>query len=544
MMDTGAPAQDPAAAFLSSDFHYDQLLQLLRTRAEATIHHCKGSGLFRTRAPKLYDLFLAWLPPELRQTHTCRACRHFVERYGNLVTVDEAGEVFPIFWAGGLPPNSPYARSVDQMYRRVRTGEIYEQFFHPVGSGGSLGVPCNDHWRHMHLPTELLPTACHSFDPDQQAALSIEHFGMASRALGEWTRPVVEQARDLLVSADLPRAEQFKAPLRWLWELKVGVEVRVPRVRDAWIWRECARVPDSYKHIRGSALAVLLDSIKAGDSLAAIRKRWTALVDPTKYQRPQAPPKEGNIDTAEKIIERQGFKRSLERRFAAVGDLEVLWRKDVTRGRKPPQEGTFSSLRQRAKAAEKKGHGVSLPSQVMTFARFVRELLPVTRSIHVQMPNVRGNFTGYTTASHADAPCLFKYGHHVASYTCKGGSAPAKWGMTPSAWVAVVAISRMPWEWNWCRPQMPFLGRGALLVLEGCLDTQRESLRLFPEVMVSDLHPVRSTIEAYSQQGSLDKPSRSLQYACGLTIHDRGTTTLRLELPGGSSMYVQIERMD
>ena len=46
-------------------------------------------------------------------------------------------------------------------------------------------------------------------------------------------------------------------------------------------------------------------------------------------------------------------------------------------------------------------------------------------------------------------------------------------------------------------------GTGVIFVLAGALDTRDASLCLFPEILKSDLHRVRSTIEAYSRRGKL-----------------------------------------
>jgi hypothetical protein len=43
------------------------------------------------------------MPQALRQHYTCNACRHFVERFGSLVAIDDAGRLTSALWADDAP---------------------------------------------------------------------------------------------------------------------------------------------------------------------------------------------------------------------------------------------------------------------------------------------------------------------------------------------------------------------------------------------------------------------------------------------------------
>ena len=62
-------------------------------------------SLFTTDAVGLYDVLLLSLPSSRRQHYTCRTCRHFVERYGGLVTIDESGAATSPLWDGRVHPS-------------------------------------------------------------------------------------------------------------------------------------------------------------------------------------------------------------------------------------------------------------------------------------------------------------------------------------------------------------------------------------------------------------------------------------------------------
>lgn len=54
--------------------------------------------LFLVESADLFDVFLGALPASLRQHYTCRACRHFVNRFGGLVTVQPDGSLRSAVW--------------------------------------------------------------------------------------------------------------------------------------------------------------------------------------------------------------------------------------------------------------------------------------------------------------------------------------------------------------------------------------------------------------------------------------------------------------
>ena len=92
------------------DHDYSGLLAAVRSSFEDAI---KCGALFTTDAGGLNDLYLDALPSE-RQVHNCHACRHFIERFGGLVTIADDGRLAAAMW---LPEEMPdfYAASFEAM---------------------------------------------------------------------------------------------------------------------------------------------------------------------------------------------------------------------------------------------------------------------------------------------------------------------------------------------------------------------------------------------------------------------------------------------
>ena len=75
---------------LRDDDNYEGFLSDIRNNFNQLV----GEGntpLFTTNVNNLYEIFLSGLPEEAKQHYNCRCCRRFVDRFGGIVTITEAG---------------------------------------------------------------------------------------------------------------------------------------------------------------------------------------------------------------------------------------------------------------------------------------------------------------------------------------------------------------------------------------------------------------------------------------------------------------------
>ena len=78
------------------DTRYRSFLAAMQARFLRNIGNPMKPGdivrpLFTTNAAGLFDVYLNAFPESDRQYHNCNACRHFIERYAGLVTLDDRG---------------------------------------------------------------------------------------------------------------------------------------------------------------------------------------------------------------------------------------------------------------------------------------------------------------------------------------------------------------------------------------------------------------------------------------------------------------------
>lgn len=507
------------------DHDYTALLMGVRAAFDEVRDHTR---LFLTDAADLNTLYLDTLPQE-RQFHNCHACRRFIEVYGGLVAITEAGETIPVMWQPEGVPDF-YQATFAALRAKVKRARVTSVF---LTKQSVWGTPITGEWSHMAInaPAKFVYWEG-ALTAGQAMAAMKENFRTVATALTEFKVPALDQALRLLQADALDRSERFLGPVRWLRALHDRPK---GRAGENVLWRAVATAPEGYCHPRSSVLAPLLDDIVSGLPFDEIKAKFEAMLHPLRYQRPQAAPSAGNIKAAEALVEKLGIARSLERRFARLDELVTIWLPRVA----PKSEtagGVFGHLKPKNDGSVPV---VDLPAMTMTWEKFARTVLPSAERVDLRVPS-RGNFEAYLTAVNADAPLIFKWGHPVSGYVYHGGSPAHQWALTAGTWAPVLAISPRPNLWG---EGKSYLGDGQLLVIEGAMDTREgQGNALFPETLRDDLHGVRATIEAYSKAALIGRPEGQL--ACGYGI-GKGTVnvTLRAFADGGWVSY-QIDRWD
>jgi hypothetical protein len=189
---------------------------------------------------------------------------------------------------------------------------------------------------------------------------------------------------------------------------------------------------------------------------------------------------------------------------------------------------------------------LALPRQAMTWEKFARTVLPSAEALELLVPRY-GAFTAFLTAAHPDSTMIFTWDTPVSSYLyhheppTQYAPPPAHWRLSASTWTKVTGVALRANMWG-ANPQ-PHLGTGAVLILEGAVDTGRgQGNALFPETLMSELLPFRATIEAYSKSAEIS--GRETASACGLAIGERTNgAPIRVTTDGKTAEYV-IDRWD
>jgi hypothetical protein len=499
--------------------------------------------LFRTDATGLFAAYLSAFPVDIRQHYNCNACRRFIDSFGGLVTIDDSGKTSSPLWD---PADAPelYAAPVRAVLEVVDHAEVVGVFF---AADRQLGTPLAGGWTHcaVRLPDYYPRLHAVTLTPGQAQAEKREDLANVARAVEEFSPEAIHQAIRVLKSEALYRSEKLLGAAEWLAGVQaVRRETKNKRARHNLSWRAVARAPAGFCHPWSGMLGTLLADIEAGLSFDEIKRRFDEKMHPLQYQRPQAAPTAGAIEQAEKLVEKMGIAPSLRRRFARVDEVEALWRPREDTKNAPPTGSVFGHL---APKGRSKARPLVVPAQAITWDKFRRTILPGADRIAFLIPHRNASYSAYTTAADMDAPPILQWDsadrrNPVAWYVYHGGSTASHFGLTAGEMVQVTAVTLQPTHWS--GGGNAHHGESVLFCLAGCRDTvNRGGLALFPECMRSELHGVRSVIEAHSRSGRIEETEGD--HASGIRFQkgDRQSLTLHVTSHGDVSTF-DLDRWD
>lgn len=505
-----------------------------------------GPDSFFTSGPLLFQAYVnAFKKDSDKVEHNCRACASFIERYGRLAFITDNGEVVPALW-DNTRTSGIYRAPVKAMEAIVRGSDISSIAYFDTAT---LGRPSDGGFQHLSIQHNNKPRQVKKAEAHYaEMTIQQEHHKNLTRSLADFNVTLVRRVLKFTQNESLKNGNLIESWAKWLERIYIDMaRATVVRAnRGNIIWRYVAEAPAGWCEVRGSSLGALLKNLKEGMDDADAIAIFDDITRPDKHQRPTAAPTEGNIDQAERLIAAMGLAPSLERRFAGLSDFPHIW--DPKPVAVPESgEGVFGSLRKQAKSKKVMDDEPSTDAVTMTWAKFSTKILPEALAISMLMPSGKRHFGGFLTAVHPDAPPLFKWDtdpenpNPVSSYAHTHGSTAQQWSLIPGYYVPVVAITVMPWMTN---PVIKHMGEGVLLVLKEAQDQDNTSLGLFPSDLLSALHAVRSTIEAYSNEGMLQEcPEEQLLAGYILNNKMQHTVKLRVTTSLGVSDY-KIDRWD
>jgi len=210
---------------------YDAFLERISTRFKTV----SSGPLFTTNAEYLFDAYLQSFWGADRQYHNCHACRHFIERFGGLVTIGDDGKTTPAIWNQEDAPDA-YRDAIKAMEEIVSKAKITGVF---LTSEKVLGQPVTGIWKHFYAVPSIRHKAL-TKTASQAMAEKLEDYKNVIRALVEFPPAVIDQALRLLKADTLYRSEKVMGHAQWLKDLHVARENAPKRFHSNIVWKTVA----------------------------------------------------------------------------------------------------------------------------------------------------------------------------------------------------------------------------------------------------------------------------------------------------------------
>lgn len=347
--------------------------------------------LYRVRVDteSLWRIYVDSLPEEGRFVYDCRCCKHFFERYGNLVVITDDGYIESALWNTEVPEF--FSLAVSRLNQYIKSTYTIDDVF--ISDERILGTPETAGWTHLHavLPLTMVNNS-RVKDAYQITAEKREDRLLLLRALQEYPIDIVEQAVALLQTDSMYRGERILGIAEWFLNLHKSLAGTPSIMKNNLIWKAVAEAPAGFCHIKSSMIGSLLDDIKAGYSTRVIIARFEEKMNPQNYMRSQSAPTSSAIAQAEKLVEKLGIADSLRRRYARFDEIisKLAWvpksESEVYTPKKPGGIGVFSHLTPK-NASSSNDISLELPTTTMTWAKFSRTILPTAEKLEVKVDN-------------------------------------------------------------------------------------------------------------------------------------------------------------
>lgn len=526
------------------DKDYHDYLAALNAQFQALV--VTKRPIFTTDAKLLWEEFQEGFDPALRKHYDCRACKRFIEKFGGLVVVDANGDKQTLFWSGDNVP-SFMIDSIAMMRKRVDLAKITGVFICSEETWGQPSTVATGQspytgqvWQHLAVlpPKEfiyhgVIKTA------EQVAAAKLEDYKTVMNALDEFKPEHVDLALTILDAEALYRGEQYLGVTKWMKSLYEIRSIKNHTTRYNLIWVKIAEAPDGFCHIRSGMIGTLLEDLKKGLPFNVVKARFDEKMNPIVHQRPQAAPTAGNIAQAEKIVSLLGVENSLKRRFLREDEVQAVWRPKAKQERSEEPTGVFGHLK--PKSAAPSSEPMIVPDLNMSWERFAEKVLPQAEELYISLYShvAYGELAPLVTAVDMSAPPILKWDtpecrNPVSWFHRQDGYFPTDLNLVPNPDVRgiglgtlynVSAVALQPCMWN--NNQSFEFGKAVMFILEGARFSARgNGLCLFPQMLKSEFHSIKPTIEAFSNKGKIEGIGEPM--ACGFRVGTEKSSWSRL----------------
>lgn len=364
---------------------------------------------------ELFEHYLAAFPHgtdpiyKKRTEHDCVCCKRFIRNMGNVVAI-VSGKIETI-WDVDVP--EPYDQVAAKLAEAVRSKAIRSIFVtqdRKIGQKESFSLVDGVTQKYDHFYCDV-PVGSVNAMPDKERGEYTTKAGVFKRGLNELTREGIDAVLDLINQNAVYRGAEFKSlvvAFKDAHEAYHKLATEQDKINFVWL-----NAKEFYSAFKNTVIGTLVSDISEGYEIEDAVKSFEVKVAPTNYKRTTSLITPKMIENAMKVVNDNGFDRSIERRFAKFSDVSV---NDVlfvnVSSREKMKDGLTALLMKETKKTE-----VVKTSDLSKIAveDFFSRIVPQSESISLLLENTHlQNFVSITAPVHEDSPRLFKWGNNFA----------------------------------------------------------------------------------------------------------------------------------
>lgn len=415
---------------------------------------CNSGKLFRVdiSGREIYQLYLMAFPdgtnPIFRDPasskHNCNNCNNFIKRYGNIVSINENGELVTLFGASDI--QEPYKTVAAQLDALIKSRKIENVFFETYAELNSLNYErCNKKqetfrlgvaivhkrytkeeaekyggvkadetvvFNHIHLD---LPKAFVNNTGDSiESIMGVyrDKYSVFKRTMLEIPLDVLVLVKDMISQGSLLDGTAHLHSVNEIIELKSKYE-QFNGIKENWLWETSYGIDVRVAKFKNSLIGVLCSELAEGIDLNKACESWNKRVDPANYHKATAPITKRQIEEAQKFVIDNGYLESFDRRLATIDDIKASEIKYISSGNgeiaKPIT--IFDNIKSTAGSKSMKFDGI----EEVTIEKFIQDIIPNCTSVEVYLQSKHdGNLVTLTTSKNKDSKQIFKWNNNYS----------------------------------------------------------------------------------------------------------------------------------
>lgn len=385
-------------------------------------------------------------------THNCNLCNNFIRRYGNILAIDDKGNLMSLF---DVKAADEFAPVVKDLSKALKSSKIEGVFFETFAELNSLpyesckktqdifrlgidknhkrytkeeaekfGVVKPDEIRtfhHMHLD---LPKQFVDVSGKSQESIIAEYrdkYTVFKRASEELPMDTLILVKDLIKQGSLLDGDTHLHAVEDMISLLKAMKENTWKNRDNLLWEITYSMPERTAKFKNTLIGVLCTELAEGEELNKACENWNKRVDPANYLKAVAPITKAQKEQAAKFVKENGYEQSFDRRFATIDDIKASEIKHINEGSGEIKEASMFDNIKTPSTRHKRSEFDKV--EEISIDKFMEDILPNCTSVEAFLENrMEGNMVTMTTSNVKDSKPVFKWNNNY-SWTYKGNLA-------------------------------------------------------------------------------------------------------------------------